>query len=127
MKTNPPTHEEITRRAHDIWTDRDSPNGHDLSIWLEAERQLTADSCAPSDNDSPETHSSFDPFGRNHNAAKAEAEPIESARPDPLETAAKSAQLKHAASAPRMPTHRNAPRSAPTESGKPLWNQPHSS
>ncbi|HWA10078.1 MAG TPA: DUF2934 domain-containing protein [Opitutaceae bacterium] len=35
-----PTHEQIARRAQQIWLDRGSPWGRDDEIWLEAERQL---------------------------------------------------------------------------------------
>jgi hypothetical protein len=36
----PPTREQITALAHEIWLERDSPEGSDMDIWLEAERQL---------------------------------------------------------------------------------------
>lgn len=35
-----PTHEEIAKRAEEIWLERHQPTGSDLEIWLEAERQL---------------------------------------------------------------------------------------
>jgi hypothetical protein len=36
----PPTREQITALAHEIWLERGSPEGSDMDIWLEAERQL---------------------------------------------------------------------------------------
>ncbi len=36
----PPSHEEIARRAHEIYLSRGASPGQDLSDWLEAERQL---------------------------------------------------------------------------------------
>lgn len=36
----PPTQEEISRRAATLWENYGRPEGRDLDIWLEAERQL---------------------------------------------------------------------------------------
>jgi hypothetical protein len=38
----PPTREQVQALAHAIWTDRGCPEGGDVEIWLEAERQLCA-------------------------------------------------------------------------------------
>jgi len=35
-----PRHEDIVHRARAIWEERGHPEGHDVEIWLEAERQL---------------------------------------------------------------------------------------
>jgi hypothetical protein len=35
-----PTHEQIAALAHELWRERGSPDGSDIDIWLEAERQL---------------------------------------------------------------------------------------
>jgi hypothetical protein len=35
-----PTHEQIAALAHEIWQERGCPDGSDIDIWLEAERQL---------------------------------------------------------------------------------------
>jgi hypothetical protein len=35
-----PTREQIAALAHELWRERGSPEGSDLDIWLEAERQL---------------------------------------------------------------------------------------
>jgi hypothetical protein len=39
-KLAPPTHDQIAALAHEIWRERGSPDGSDVDIWLEAERQL---------------------------------------------------------------------------------------
>lgn len=36
----PPTHEQISRLAHELWEKRGQPAGRDDDIWLEAEKQL---------------------------------------------------------------------------------------
>src|SRR5438132_1102015 len=36
----PATHEQITALAHELWLAQGSPEGSDVDIWLEAERQL---------------------------------------------------------------------------------------
>jgi len=38
--SNTPTHEQITRRAYEIFIERGRPDGCDLEHWLEAEKQL---------------------------------------------------------------------------------------
>jgi len=35
-----PTHEEIARRAYELWLHRGTPNGSQLEDWLSAEREL---------------------------------------------------------------------------------------
>ena len=40
--SNTPTHEQITRRAYEIFVERGQPEGQDLEHWLEAEKQLRA-------------------------------------------------------------------------------------
>lgn len=42
----PPTREQVQALAHAIWIDRGCPQGCDVEIWLEAERQLGAESKA---------------------------------------------------------------------------------
>lgn len=43
-----PTHEQIARRAYEIFIERGQPAGQDLAHWLEAERQLQAAGQQPS-------------------------------------------------------------------------------
>lgn len=38
----PATREQISALAHEIWRERGCPEGSDVDIWLEAERQLNA-------------------------------------------------------------------------------------
>lgn len=40
--SNTPTHEQISRRAYEIFIERGQPAGQDLAHWLEAEKQLRA-------------------------------------------------------------------------------------
>jgi len=35
-----PSHESVSRRAREIWLQLGSPDGRDLAIWLQAEREL---------------------------------------------------------------------------------------
>jgi len=36
------THEEISRRAYELYVERGRENGHDLEDWLQAETEVTA-------------------------------------------------------------------------------------
>lgn len=112
MKTNSPTHEEVAQRAHTIWKTRGSPSGCDTAIWFEAEQQLTASPSKPT------------PASPAHPDAHPPTHPVPA--PSPGEAAAKALQQKNAARAPHLPG-KNAPKPAPPESGKPIWDKPHSS
>jgi hypothetical protein len=39
-KRPPPAHEQIARRAHEIWLARGGGAGHEQEDWLQAEREL---------------------------------------------------------------------------------------
>lgn len=39
-RRNPITHQQIAALAYELWQERGSPEGSDIDIWLEAERQL---------------------------------------------------------------------------------------
>jgi hypothetical protein len=91
-----PTHEEITRQAETLWLDKGRPTGCDDEIWLEAERELTAQANATL-SESESEH------------AKAEL----------------AATQRKESLAPQRPT-KSAPKPVPAETGKPLWSQPHS-
>jgi hypothetical protein len=131
MNINPPTQEEIARRAYEIWQDRGTPAGSDAEIWFEAERQLSADEPAGNAADWNNGNSS----GGMMTAANLEsANPMPErpfahaaalASPSPAEAAAKALQQKKEARAPQLPA-KGALNTAPTESGKPLWDKPHS-
>ena len=136
MKSHSPTHEEITQRAQEIWQRYGSPGGRDTEIWLEAERQLTggSDNSAESDStqyESPRTTSESKGAVKladrltSETAAESIVEHhISPAIPD--DAAVRAALQKKDARAPQFPT-KSAPKSKPAETGKPLWDKPHSS
>lgn len=41
MTPEPPSHDDIARRAYELFLDSGCPEGRDVEFWLEAERQLT--------------------------------------------------------------------------------------
>lgn len=136
MKTHSPTHDEIAQRAQEIWRGYGSPSGRDTEIWLEAERQLTENSenSAESDStqyESPRTTSESKGAVRladqltSETAAESIVEHhISPAIPD--DDAVRAALQKKEARAPKTPT-KTAPKAQPAETGKPLWDRPHSS
>jgi len=135
--SHPPTHDEIAQQAKSIWTLRGKPSGLDAAIWLEAEQQLSIDEAGPKGPGSVAPTASPGPMGRvlsspqgGRTLPHVETSPIHApatSATDPDVVTAKAVLVKKSARAPRLPTHKNAPHAAPTESGKPLWNQPHSS
>jgi hypothetical protein len=117
MKT--PTHDEISRQARTIWQDRGCPEGIDTEIWLEAERQLAWDSAIATRGQS----SSVAERAKAETAAESMVEyHISPALPE--QEAIKAAQVKEAR-APKSPKA-VAPKAKPAETGKPLWDRPHS-
>jgi hypothetical protein len=48
--TRTPSHDEIQRRALELWEQRGRPEGHDAEFWRHAERELT-----PGENPSGKT------------------------------------------------------------------------
>jgi len=131
---NTPTHEEVAIRAYHNWQHRGSPAERDTDIWLEAERQLTEkSSAAKSDATAHETLASVSAKGaatwaervKSETAAESVVEyHISPAVSD--EEALKAALQKKEARTPQV-AHHTGPRGKPPESGKPLWNKPHSS
>lgn len=115
MKHRPaPTHEAISRQAYGSWQDLGCPEGSDLEIWLEAERMLGT----------AEPEETFAVNVRAETAAESKVEHhLDSAMPE--QEAIKVALMKAEARAPQAP-HHTGPKAKPAESGKPLWNQPHS-
>jgi Protein of unknown function (DUF2934) len=137
MKTNSPTHEEIARRAQEIWQQSGNPGGRDTDIWLEAERQLmagTADSDSGSSaHESPRTTSESkgavrlaDKESENSGESIVEHHISPSSHSIPDDAEAKAALQKQEARAPKSPT-KNAPKLQPAQTSKPLWDKPHSS
>jgi len=116
---NTPTHEEIARQARGIWQDRGCPEGIDNEIWLEAERQL-AETATLAEASRPRSAA---------DRAKAEtaAESMVEYHITPAvseQEAIKAAQVREAR-APRQPKQ-SAPKAKPPETGKPVWDRPHS-
>ncbi len=121
MKPQSPSHEDIARRAHEIWISRGSPAGYDIGHWLEAERDLNVAAHETQPSEKQPTATTAAPHAAEHShAAGAPA-------PSPDELAAKAALQKQAARSPQLQHGHNAPKPAPPESGKPLWDKPHSS
>jgi hypothetical protein len=121
MKTNPPSRDAIARHAYEIWISSGTPHGYDIGHWLEAERQLTAAAANSTTGGAPATGPA---------TARSAVEPAHAtgaAGPSPDALAAQAASQKHAARAPQLQHGKDAPHAAPPESGKPLWDQPHSS
>ena len=136
MKTHSPTHDDIAQRAQEIWQRYGSPEGRDTEIWLEAERQLTENSEDSTENDSaqyesPRTTSESKGAVRLADQMRSEtaAESMVEHHISPAisDNAAINAALqKKDARAPKLPT-KSAPKAQPAETGKPLWDKPHSS
>lgn len=103
------TQEAVAHCAHKLWQDSGCVEGRDLENWTEAERLLAAeDTAAP--------QAAALPQGSSHIPGDS---PADHAR-DEI-----AAERKEEARAPRVP-QKSAPHAKPPESGKPLWNQPHS-
>jgi hypothetical protein len=120
MNAYPPTHEDVARRAYEYWQQQGSPDGRDQEIWFEAERQLATEATAlksslpewQSDR-AKQTETAATPAPSSQDAAHPAAQPKV------------SQQQKKEARSPQLP-HKNAPKVTPPESGKPLWDRPHS-
>jgi len=67
-QNSPPTHQQISQRAYEIFIERGRPQGHDLDHWLEAEAQLRA-SVQSNGTATRETQSN----GRSQNGSRAQA------------------------------------------------------
>ncbi|MEO7413705.1 MAG: DUF2934 domain-containing protein [Opitutaceae bacterium] len=136
MNTNSPTHESVSQRAQQIWRERGCPSGCDTEIWLEAERALATTASAQNAPSSTEGRGDG-----NSQAGPGPADPkvaaptherpsdvasVNPPHPTPAEAAALATQQKKAARAPKQPG-KIAPKAKPPESGKPVWDKPHSS
>ena len=134
MKTKP-SHEEVSRRAVELWKAQGAPSGRDEEIWLEAERQLSSSDATPSPSggaqDRGNGNSQASPTGGPSVAPDPKApapNPADEKVPamSPGQSEAQTAQQKKSARAPKSPT-KTVAKPAPAETGKPLWNKPHSS
>lgn len=113
MSAPPPTHDDIARRAHQLWQDRGCPHDRDVQLWLEAERQLSNGG-----------HAAFIERAQSETAAESVVEyQISPALPE--REAILAALQKQEARAPQEP-HQSAPHARPAETGKPLWPKAHS-
>jgi hypothetical protein len=135
MKSNSPTHEDISRRAQELWEERGRPEGRDTEIWLDAERELSTPTAAANSPSRVQGRGNGNSQRSETETAADGADPIPTAdspaqhpvgAPGAQEPAAKFSQQKKDARAPKTPA-KNAPRPTPPESGKPLWDKPHSS
>lgn len=103
------SHEAVAHCAHKLWQDSGCVEGRDLENWNEAERILaTEDSPAPLE------------AALHQGASRA---PDDSPADYPRDEFTEG--QKHEARAAKVPS-KSAPHAKPPESGKPLWNQPHS-
>jgi hypothetical protein len=100
-----PTHEEIARKAYQLWQDRGRLHGTDTEIWLEAEHALIAE-------DEESTAKAF-----TATTIKAPATPT---LPD--KQTLTTQQQKAGARAPQVP-HQTPPVAKPAAPGKPLWDK----
>src|SRR5687768_4449900 len=108
---NKPTHEEISQRAHKIWQDAGHSAGDARDHWLEAERQLITGASQPESHSPAAEHASSRPLSENESdRARGEL----------------AALQKKEAREPKLP-HHTGPKPIPAETGKPLWDRPHSS
>jgi hypothetical protein len=103
------THEAVAHCAHQLWQDSGCVEGRDLDNWIEAEQLLVADGPA----------AALAAALQQGNAHISGDSPTEHAR-DEI-----AAEQKHEARAAKT-SRKTAPHAKPPETGKPLWNQPHS-
>lgn len=108
---NTPTHEEIARQAHRLSEESGPSGGDSVENWLAAERVLSANK-----SKSPPSPTS----------AESAADHTLSESQSALATTERAAQQRKIAREPQSPTH-TGPKATPSETGKPLWSQPHSS
>ncbi len=111
----PPAHDEIVRQAQELWQDRGCPEGRDLEIWLEAERQLSGGRQVEI----------FNARAAAETAAESEVEyHLSPALPE--QEAIQAALQTPAARAPQVP-HRRAPKAIPVMPETPHRKNPLSS
>jgi hypothetical protein len=110
-----PTHEEISLEAQKIWQNRGCPADCDTEIWLEAERKLMENPAA----------NTFTARTSAEAASESEVENLLSPA-ESEQMSIKAAMQKENARAPQVARH-TGPKAKVAETGKPLWNRPHSS
>jgi hypothetical protein len=129
MKKNPPTYEDISHRAYEIWLTQGGLHGHDTDHWLEAERLLSAPvgaSNAPSEtNGRGNGNSQSSGLAADPKAADLTSGHDHRHVLTPDEVAAKNLLQKKEARAPHVAGENGHPLTPP-QSGKPIWDKPHS-
>lgn len=112
------SHADISRQARQLWQDRGCPTGCDEAIWLETERQMQGKLKADLKGDT---------FAASA-LTKTAAENLAGYElpPAATEKEAITALQKQEARAPQVAKH-NRQKDKPAETGKPLWDKPHSS
>jgi len=90
LKRQAPTHDEIARRAHDLFTQRGGQHGADVGDWLEAERTLLA-------TDDPDEGTAATGISNRESADEERGEreqfpPIDSASPEPQNASGRSGE-----------------------------------
>lgn len=122
MNAYPPTHDHVARRAYEYWQQQGSPDGRDQEMWFEAERQLATEATALKSS-LPEWQS--DHPKREEAATPAPTAPSHDAVHPMAPSKEVTQQQKKEARLPQLPA-KTAPKAMPPESGKPLWDRPHS-
>ena len=118
---NPPTHDGIAQRAHQLWEDFGQPEDRDQETWLIAERQLIAAGKTPEPKLCGAAYAE-------HATAEAAAGKEDKTHASPAlenKEALQAEAQKQQARAPQV-AHDTGPKNQPVTSGKPLWSKPHS-
>jgi len=111
------THEDVQQRAQILWSAAGEPTGRDTEFWLAAEQELEAEAVRGA--------SLADGMKRETPPVPPAEEPS-SATPMPGKAVVAAERQKQRARAPVIP-HKSGLKAKPPESGKPLWDKPHSS
>src|SRR5215204_6259088 len=113
MNTNTPSHEEVARRAEEIWKAQGCPTDRDTEIWFEAERQLSSRTATPSPSGGAQDrgNGNSQPGSAAGSSTTADPQPPESGATEdkippasPIQAEAQSAQLKKSSRAPKSAT-----------------------
>jgi len=114
---NPPTHEDVQQRAKNLWSAAGGPAGRDMEFWLAAEQELS---------DTAGRGAAFSDEMKRETSPMTDAAEPATAAPMPSQAVLAAALQKQQARAPIVP-HKTGLKAKPPETGKPLWDKPHSS
>jgi hypothetical protein len=132
---NTPSHEEVAQRARQLWHSYGEPTDRDTEIWLEAERQLSAGTSGAASDLASQANSRTISESKgasgladrlNTETASAAGITHQSPAPMPQQQEGKVDQQKKQGRAPKVAV-KTSIKAPPPETGKPLWNKPHSS